>query len=63
MSTLLDRFSQGPPDPADTKVVAYCEGCGGEIYEGEDIYVVDNATLHYDLECLERYVDPAIAKA
>jgi len=63
MSTSLDRFSQGLPDPAGAKVVAYCEGCGGEIYEDEDIYVVDDVILHYDLECLVQYVDPEIAKA
>jgi len=63
VSLSLDRFSQGPPDPADAKVVAYCEGCGGEIYGDEDIYVVGNAILHYDWECLERYVDPVVTKA
>jgi len=63
MSTSLDRFSQGPSDPADAKVVALCEGCGGEIFEDEDVYVVNNAILHYDWECLLQYVDPAVTKA
>lgn len=56
----LDRFSQGLPDPQEADVKAYCTGCGGEIYENEDVYVVNGEILHKDLECLEQYIDPVI---
>jgi len=58
MAVNLDRFAQGPPDPQDADVLAYCEGCGGEIYEGEDVYVVDGVILHAELDCLYQYIDP-----
>jgi len=54
----LDRFSQGLPDPQDAEVMANCEGCGGEIYEGEDVYVVDGVILHAEWDCLYQYIDP-----
>ena len=54
----LDRFSQGLPDPQEAEVKAYCEGCGGEIYEGEDVYVVDGVILHAEWDCLYQYIDP-----
>jgi len=54
----LDRFSQGLPDPQDADVLAYCEGCGGEIYQGEEVYVVEGDILHAEWECLVRYIDP-----
>lgn len=56
----LDRFAQGLPDPQNAKVMAYCEGCGGEIYEGEDVYVVNGEILHDDWECLVQYIDPDV---
>lgn len=58
MTVSLDRFAQGPPNPADAKVMAECAGCGGEIYEGEDVYVVENAILHADWDCLYQYINP-----
>jgi len=39
MAVNLDRFAQGLPDPQEAEVKAYCEGCGGEIYEGEEVYI------------------------
>ena len=54
----LDRFSQGLPDPQDAEVMAYCKGCGGEIYEGEDVYVVEGEILHAERECLFQYINP-----
>ena len=51
MAVNLDRFAQGLPDQQDAEVMAYCEGCGGEIYEGEDVYVVDGVILHAEWEC------------
>jgi hypothetical protein len=56
----LDRFAIGPDDPAEAKVMAYCEGCGGEIYEGEGVYVIDGNILHANWECLRDYIDPEI---
>jgi len=56
----LDRFSQGLPDPQDADVLAYCEGCGREIYEGEDVYRVGSDILHADRECLVQYIEPDI---
>jgi len=38
--------------------MAECAGCGGEIYEGEDVYVVENAILHADWDCLYQYINP-----
>lgn len=58
MAVNLDRFAQGIPDPQEAEVKAYCEGCGGEIYEGEDVYVVDGVILHADWDCLYQYIDP-----
>lgn len=52
----LDRFSQGMNDAQEEKVVAYCEGCGGEIYPGEDVYVYDGAILHNNLDCLRDFL-------
>ena len=54
----LDRFSQGMPDPQEAKVMAYCKGCVKEIYEGEDVYVVDGNVLHAETDCLVMYINP-----
>lgn len=54
----LDRFSQGTPDPQDAEVMAECAGCCGEIYEGEDVYVVDGVILHAEWDCLYQYINP-----
>jgi hypothetical protein len=40
--------------------MAYCEGCGGEIYEGEDVYVVEGEILHAEWKCLVQYIDPEV---
>jgi len=58
MSVSLDRFSHGPADPANAEVMAYCEACGGEIYAGEDVYVVGNCIIHDDWDCLVQFIDP-----
>ena len=52
------RIVTGLCNPADAKVMAECAGCGGEIYEGEDVYVVENAILHADWDCLYQYINP-----
>ena len=51
----LDRFSQGRRDPAETSPLETCQACGGDIYPGEDVYVVDGYILHHDPECLLGY--------
>lgn len=56
----LDRFAYGRPDPAEAPALAHCAGCGGEIYPGEDVYVVDGEILHNEWECLVRYIDPEV---
>jgi hypothetical protein len=43
----LDRFSQGLADPQEARVVGECAGCGGEIYEGEEVWEVDGDLIHY----------------
>ncbi len=53
----LDRFAYGP-DPAEAKVMAYCEGCGMEIYEGEEVWKVKDGILHAKEECLVIYAEP-----
>ena len=54
-----DRFSQGLPDPQEASVACYCEGCGREIYEGEDVWVLNTgAIIHQEWTCLEDYMDP-----
>ena len=58
MSVNLDRFAQGLPDPQEALPLEQCQGCGGEIYPGEDVYVVDGYILHSDPDCLVKYIDP-----
>lgn len=51
----LDRFAYGP-DPAEAKVKATCAACGGEIYEDEDVFLVDGDIVHWDNDCLDKYL-------
>lgn len=60
MAVNLDRFAQGLPDPQEAEVMTCCEGCGGEIYQGEDVYVVDGVILHAEWDCLYQYIDPKL---
>ena len=60
MTVNLDRFSQGLPDPQEAKTMCYCQGCGGNIYPGEDVYVIDGDITHNDWECLVQYIDPVV---
>lgn len=43
----------------ESKVVGYCDGCGEEIFEGEDIYVLDDVVLHQDSLCCQDYISNA----
>lgn len=56
MSINLNRFAQGLPDPQDVAPVEFCEACGGEIYPGEDVYVLDGYIFHRDPDCLLIYM-------
>ena len=54
-----DRFAQGLPDPQEASVACYCEGCGREIYEGEDVWLLNSGEIvHQDTDCLKDYIDP-----
>jgi len=51
----LDRFSQGLPDPQESKVWSHCDFCGGEIYRGSTYFVFGGLAL-CDEGCLDAYV-------
>ena len=53
IDSLWKEFEKEP------KVVAYCDGCGEEIYEGQDIYVLDDVMLHQESACCEEYISNA----
>lgn len=38
-------------DPAEEEVWGYCDGCGGEIYKGEEVYEYNNLTTHKNSQC------------
>ena len=35
-------------DPPDPRILGTCDGCGGEIYEGEGIYNISGDRIHED---------------
>ncbi|NNV08076.1 hypothetical protein ETC03_17500 [Geobacillus sp. MMMUD3] len=40
----------------EPRVIGYCEGCGGEIYEGDDILeFTDGLMIHQDEWCAYDY--------
>jgi hypothetical protein len=53
----MDRFSVGLPDPQEKKVVGECLGCGGEVYAGESVWIIDGDMLHQCDECAVKYVE------
>ena len=57
MAINLDRFAQGLPDTQDVAPLEQCQSCGGEIYPGENVYVVDGYILHAERECLARHIN------
>jgi len=60
----LDRFSQGLCDPQEAPVVATCAACGGEIYDGDLVYVIPGGDiLHGDTECLVDYIGASLMSA
>ncbi len=54
------RVPDPPLDPPMPKILAYCAGCGGEIYKGEEVYEIDGDIIHKDSECLVSYIDPNV---
>lgn len=40
----------------EPQIVAYCDGCGEEIYEGDDVYVFEDVILHQEARCCEDYI-------
>ncbi len=46
-------------EPPDDVIVGRCDYCGGEIYEGEDVYEIDGDIIHE--ECLLDFVKNRIA--
>lgn len=52
----MDRFSRGLPDPQEARVVGECDGCGGEIYEGEEIVEFEGFVLHRHSNCAEQFI-------
>ena len=40
----------------EPRIIGYCEGCGGEIYEGDDILeFTDGLMIHQDEWCAYEY--------
>jgi hypothetical protein len=52
----LDRFSQGFADPQEARVVGECLCCGGEVYEGEEVWETDEGYLHDEHDCIRGYI-------
>lgn len=40
----------------EPRVVDYCEGCGEEIFEGEDVYDYNGAMIHQESMCCMEYI-------
>jgi len=45
----------GYPEP-EPEVVGICEGCGEDIYEGDDIYDFNGAMIHQVSMCCMEYI-------
>jgi len=51
--TRIEKYGYLEPEP---KIIAYCDGCGEGIYEGQDIYEFEDVILHQDSQCCEDYI-------
>lgn len=51
--TDLDRFK--PPDIDESRVVAECAQCRGEIHEGDEVYRIDDAGGFVHDACASQY--------
>ena len=52
---MFEYLPERPLEPPEDKPIAYCDYCGGEIYEGETVYTVDGQLIHED--CLHDFAD------
>lgn len=55
----LWNIPERPLEPPEDVVVGECDHCGGEIYEGEEVYDIDGYTVHED--CLLDFVKDRMA--
>ena len=61
MRTNIGRFSDEDRWDLDREVFSYCDACGGEIYEGEKVFLVGKDVIHSSMDCLYRWASPKIA--
>lgn len=54
-----DFIPERPLEPPEDKIFGYCDHCGGEIYEGEEVYEIEGDIIHED--CLLDYVRKNLA--
>ena len=52
---MFEYLPERPLEPPEDKPIAYCDYCGGEIYEGETVYSIDGQLIHED--CLHDFAD------
>lgn len=52
---MFEYLPERPLEPPEEKPIAYCDYCGGEIYEGETVYNIDGQLIHED--CLHDFAD------
>lgn len=50
---MFEYLPERPLEPPEEKPIAYCDYCGGEIYEGETVYNIDGQLIHED--CLHDF--------
>jgi len=48
-----ERNGYANPEPV---IVGVCEGCGQDIYEGEDVYDFSEGMIHQKASCCMEYV-------
>lgn len=56
---MFNYIPERPLEPPEDIIVGYCDQCGGEIYEGEEVYDIDCCTVHED--CLLDYAKERLA--
>lgn len=50
-----ETVPEPPVEPPEDVIFAYCDYCGGEIYEGETYYAIDGENICTD--CLRDFAD------
>lgn len=56
---MFEYIPERPLEPPEDKIYGYCDYCGGEIYEGEDVYEIFGDVIHED--CLLDYAKDKLA--